>query len=206
MLTHAQDLYDFANEYRGNFAHSFPEILGYSGYGDELGWAAAWLLRATDDQTYRAHVDQHIAEFNLTESSTTFSLDDKKTAFQALMAKITNEESFRQLLQNYCNYVVQYGPRTPKGLYFIDARGSLRYASNTAFICLQVSLYREAHDCIRNVCLGRRFGYRSTISHGFLDECYTAYSLAYRKKSSSTKPSSIESSHQSSSTILLSIL
>ena len=67
----------------------------------------------------------------------------KKTGFQALMAKITNETSFRRLLQNYCKYVVERGPRTAKGLYFIDAWGSLRYASNTAFICLQVIVHRE---------------------------------------------------------------
>ena len=139
LLTRAQQLYNFANQYRGNFASWMPGATVYSGYGDELGWAAAWLLRATKNQTYRARVDQHIAEFNLTQRQPTFGADDKRTGLQALMAKITNETSFRNLVQNYCGYVVNAGPKTPKGLYFINAWGSLRYASNTAFICLQVN-------------------------------------------------------------------
>lgn len=139
LLTRAKQLYDFANQYRGNFADQIPGSTIYSGYGDELGWAAAWLFRATKDQTYRAEVDKHIAEFNLTKKQPGFGWDDKRTGLQALMAKITNETVFRQLLQNYCGYVVNSGPKTPKGLFTMTPWGSLRYASNAAFICLQVS-------------------------------------------------------------------
>lgn len=57
----------------------------YSGYGDELGWTAAWLLRATN------------------KSSSPFSADDKRTGLQALVTKITDIASSRRLSQKYSN-------------------------------------------------------------------------------------------------------
>jgi endoglucanase len=143
LLTHARQLYDFANQYRGTYSNSIPNISDFyhswSGYGDELGWSAAWLLRATGDQRYQKEVDQHYAEFGLSGLSYQFSWDNKRAGMQVLMAKITQKQSYRQQAENFCNYVVRQAPRTPKGLVVIDPWGSLRHASNVAFLCLQVA-------------------------------------------------------------------
>jgi hypothetical protein len=37
-------------------------------YSDELGWSAAWLLRATNDSAYINHVEKHYKEFSLTKN------------------------------------------------------------------------------------------------------------------------------------------
>ncbi|CAF1040180.1 unnamed protein product [Adineta steineri] len=143
LLSHARQLYDFANQFRGNYTHSIPHITDFynswSGYGDELGWSAAWLLRATGDQRYQADVDQHYAEFGLTKLPLEFSWDNKIAGLQILMAKITNNLSYRVQAENFCNYVVRQAPKTPKGLVFLQPWGSLRHASNVAFLCLQAS-------------------------------------------------------------------
>ena len=41
----------------------------WSGYGDELAWAAAWLLRATGEQRYQSDVERHFNEFDLSQTS-----------------------------------------------------------------------------------------------------------------------------------------
>ncbi len=71
LLTHAKQLYDFANEKRAPYSNSISAVNGYyrsmSGYGDELGWSAAWLLRATNDSKYKSDFDKHWVEFKLSE-------------------------------------------------------------------------------------------------------------------------------------------
>ena len=142
LLTHARQLYDFADQYRGKYPESIPNAVGFydswSGYGDELGWAAAWLLRSTGDLRYQADVDRHYAEFDLKKQPYEFSWDDKTAGLQVLMAKVTNNQTYREQAEKFCNYVVRDAPKTPKGLVFLGNWGALRHASNAVFLCLQV--------------------------------------------------------------------
>jgi hypothetical protein len=64
----------------------------WSGFGDELGWSAAWLYRATNEAKYKTDVDKHWSQFNLGSKSQQFSWDDKKPGLQVLMAKLTKED------------------------------------------------------------------------------------------------------------------
>jgi hypothetical protein len=41
-----------------------------SGFGDELGWSAAWLLRATNDSKYKTDFEKHWTEFKLDSMQT----------------------------------------------------------------------------------------------------------------------------------------
>ncbi|KAA8520941.1 hypothetical protein F0562_011614 [Nyssa sinensis] len=56
LLTHAQQLFEFADKYRGKYDASITVAQKYyrsvSGYADELLWAAAWLYQATNNQYY----------------------------------------------------------------------------------------------------------------------------------------------------------
>ena len=49
LLQHAAELYEFADKHRGVYSDSIPNAAGFyrsfSGYKDELVWAAAWLYR-----------------------------------------------------------------------------------------------------------------------------------------------------------------
>lgn len=152
LLNHSRQLYDFANQYRGNYTASIPNISDFynswSGYGDELAWSAAWLLRATGEQRYQSDVDKHYADFGLNRRPHEFSWDEKTAGLQVLMAKITQKQIYRQQTENFCNYVSRQAPKTPKGLVFIAPWGSLRYASNVAFLCLQV---RKIQLCRMNL-------------------------------------------------------
>ncbi|KAL5222073.1 hypothetical protein ABZP36_026786 [Zizania latifolia] len=56
LLQHSEQLFDFADKYRGRYDHSITVAKNFygsvSGYGDELLWASAWLYQATDDRRY----------------------------------------------------------------------------------------------------------------------------------------------------------
>ena len=54
-LTHAKQLYNFADLYQGVYTDAIPArdfYNSWSGYKDELVWGAAWLFRATNDPIY----------------------------------------------------------------------------------------------------------------------------------------------------------
>ncbi|XP_057291486.1 uncharacterized protein LOC130614103 [Hydractinia symbiolongicarpus] len=56
LLNHAKDLYDFAKTYKGKYSDSISDAKvfynSWSGYYDELAWAASWLYYATNDLIY----------------------------------------------------------------------------------------------------------------------------------------------------------
>jgi len=56
---------------------------------------------------------------------------------QALLAKITGKQTYKDGLTSYCDSLVSR-QQTPKGLTFLDQWGSLRMISNAVYICLQV--------------------------------------------------------------------
>lgn len=86
LLMHAQQLFTFADTYRGSYSVSIPQVQKYynsTGYGDELLWAATWLYRATGDQSYLKYVtEQNGKEFAMWGSPTWFSWDDKHAGTQ----------------------------------------------------------------------------------------------------------------------------
>lgn len=110
-----------------------------------MGFAAAWLLRATGDKKYRTDVEKHWKDFGLGYRPQDFSWDDKGAGFQVLMAELTANETsesakkYRTAAETFCNHIVRVQKKTPKGLVYIGQWGTLRTAGNVAFICLQAA-------------------------------------------------------------------
>lgn len=86
LLMHAEQLFNFADTYRGSYSISIPQVQEYyksSGYGDELLWAAAWLYHATSDPSYLTYVTlQNGNAFANWGNPTWFSWDDKLAGTQ----------------------------------------------------------------------------------------------------------------------------
>jgi len=154
LLTHARQLYTFATVYRGDYSTSFPEVAefynSWSGYGDELTWAAAWLFRATGEAAYKADYERFWGEFGMNGRPSEASWDSKQAQVQALLAKIDGGTQYTNAAKNFCDWVVNQAPKTPKGLVWLSQWGSLRHASNVVFVCLQAAsagispqLYRD---------------------------------------------------------------
>ena len=122
--------------------YSFIKIRSWGGYNDELVWAAAWIYKATDEQEYLEKAKSIYQYFGMGRSEEVFSWDNKKPGIYALMAElVTDNTEYRESLENYCDYAIHHGQRSPKGQLYYMTFGSLRFTSNTAFICMQVSIF-----------------------------------------------------------------
>ena len=148
LLGHAKDLFRFADTYRGKYSDSIPDAANYynsySGYNDELTWAAAWLYKATGDASYLTKAEQIYAQNFAGQTMTwTQSWDDNRYGASILLAGLTGKDQYKQDAERYLDYWsvginggatrVKY---TDGGLAFLNGWGSLRYATTTAMMAL----------------------------------------------------------------------
>ncbi len=156
LLTHAKQLYSFADTYRGKYSDCVTDAQAFynswSGYWDELSWAATWLYMATNDNNY---LTQAISASNNwgKEGQTqnwgykwTHAWDDKHYGAQLLLARLTNDTTYISSVERNLDYwttgVSGTGEKityTPGGLAWLDTWGSLRYANNAAFLAFVYS-------------------------------------------------------------------
>ncbi|GAA0260388.1 glycoside hydrolase family 9 protein [Saccharothrix mutabilis subsp. mutabilis] len=164
LLTHAKQLYTFADTYRGKYSSCITDAASFynswSGYQDELVWGAIWLYRATGDAAYLTKAKAEYPKLSTEPQSTTRSYkwtiawDDKSYGSYALLAKLTGEAEYVADANRWLDYWttgyngnrVRY---SPGGQAVLDTWGSLRYAANTAFVALVYSDWLRATDPAR---------------------------------------------------------
>ncbi|WP_345807457.1 glycoside hydrolase family 9 protein [Bacillus pumilus] len=148
LLTHAKQLYAFADRYRGEYTdcvtNAQPFYNSWSGYIDELIWGGIWLYLATNEETYLNQALKAVEEWPKDWDYTfTMSWDNTFFASQILLARITKENRFIESTERNLDYwttgFVQNGKveritYTPGGLAWLDQWGSLRYTANAAFL------------------------------------------------------------------------
>ncbi|WP_090051842.1 glycoside hydrolase family 9 protein [Lentzea fradiae] len=164
LLTHAKQLYSFADTYRGKYSSCITDASNFynswSGYQDELVWGAIWLHRATGDASYltkaKAEYEKLSTEPQSSERSYkwTIAWDDKSYGAYVLMAKLTGEQTYVNDANRWLDYwTTGYnGNRirySPGGQAVLDSWGSLRYAANTAFAALTYSDWLSTRDSTR---------------------------------------------------------
>src|SRR5688572_30878033 len=171
LLTHARQLYTFADTYRGKYSDCITDAAGYyqswSGYNDELVWGAVWLYRATNEQAFLDKAQTYYANLSNQQQTTTKSYkwtiawDDKSYGCYVLLAKLTGATQYHQDAQGWLNWWTVGGTAlgadgtrvnySPGGQAHLDQWGSLRYAANTAFAALVYS------DAITDTVLKARY-------------------------------------------------
>jgi endoglucanase len=159
LVTHARQLYTFADTFRGVYSQCISDAAGFynsfSGFNDELVWGALWLFRATGDASYLTKAQTGYANLSTQPQSTiksykwTHAWDDKSYGSYVLLAKLTNAQQYHDDAQRWLNWWTVGGTalgadgthvnRSPGGEAVLDQWGSLRYAANTAFIALVYS-------------------------------------------------------------------
>lgn len=160
LLTHAKQLYSFADAYRGKYSDCITSAQGYytsGGYNDELVWGAIWLYKATGDTSYLTKAENYYANLNYQNQTSyhsyawTINWDDVSYGCYILLAQITGQQQYKDDAQHYLDWwtvgfnggKVKY---TPGGLAVLDVWGTLRYASNTAFLALTYANYLGTSD------------------------------------------------------------
>ncbi|HEY8344237.1 MAG TPA: glycoside hydrolase family 48 protein [Bacillota bacterium] len=155
-LSHAKQLYNFADTYRGKYSDSITDAQGYyqswSGYHDELVWGAIWLYLATNDSVYLQKAETYYENLSTEPQTTiksykwTHAWDDKSYGCYVMLAKITGMDKYKADAERWLDFwsTGYNGERityTPGGLAWLDSWGCLRYAANTAFFALIYSDY-----------------------------------------------------------------
>lgn len=159
LITHAKQLYTFANTYKGKYSDCITDAKSFynswSGYHDELVWSALWLHRATGEQSYLNAAIAGYANLGTEPQSSvksykwTHAWDDKSYGSYVLMAKLTGEAQYKADAERWLDYwsTGYNGARvkyTPGGLAQLDTWGATRYSANTSFIALVYSDYLKS--------------------------------------------------------------
>ena len=136
LLDNAKQLYAFADDHRGRYSDSIPEVQDFyrswSGYTDELAWGAAWLYKATGEQPYLSQSQQNYQGLN---PGWTQNWDDKSYGTGILLAQATDGQQYRGDVEGWLdNWLTGNIPITEGGLAWLDQWGSLRYSANTALL------------------------------------------------------------------------
>jgi len=171
LLSHARQLYTFADTFRGKYSDCISDAQGYynswSGYNDELVWGAIWLYRATNETAFLDKAQSYYANLSNQQQSTvksykwTHAWDDKSYGSYVLLAKLTGATQYHNDAQRWLNWWTVGGTAlgadgtrvnySPGGQAVLDQWGSLRYAANTAFVALDYA------DAITDTTLKTRY-------------------------------------------------
>lgn len=159
-LDHARQLFDFADRRRGVYSDAISDARAYynsfSGYQDELCWAAAWLAKATGEAAYLERAEKIFREALAGANwNGTQSWDDKKYGAAILLAQLTGKAEYFDAANRWLNFWTGSGggnhvQKTPGGLAWLDQWGSLRYAANTAFLALIYAQIPGAKNAARD--------------------------------------------------------
>ncbi|KAM0822462.1 hypothetical protein ACQ4PT_071473 [Festuca glaucescens] len=181
LLHHAQQLFEFADKYRGKYDSSIAEVKSYyasvSGYKDELLWAALWLHRATGRADYLDYAVDNAHDFGGTGwAITEFSWDVKYAGVQILAARLLlrgeHTAAQRETLERYqakaehyvCACLGRNAPgdedannnveRSPGGMLYIRQWNNMQYVTNAAFLLSAYSDYLSDAGVDTVTCAG----------------------------------------------------
>ncbi|XP_077869188.1 endoglucanase E-4-like [Saccoglossus kowalevskii] len=142
LLDESKELFHFADNYRGFYKDSFPDIseaiyISGSKYEDEIAWAAIWLYKATGEEVYLNKSENEIPNM-IGGRSWAFGWSQVDAGVHTLLYNLTGNSYYKKRVTRYVDEWLPGNamPYTPKGLAFRNYWGSLRYASSTAFIAL----------------------------------------------------------------------
>ncbi|XP_078441609.1 glycosyl hydrolase 9A4 [Wolffia australiana] len=146
LLNKAKLLFEFANTHRGTYDGECPFYCSYSGYNDELLWAATWLYAATKKAPYR----KFITEESISASVAEFSWDLKYAGVQVLLSGLlfSGEKGFENFKTQADNFVCAVLPESPYKQVYISPGGVIhlrdgantQYVTSTAFL---LSIYSD---------------------------------------------------------------
>ncbi|CAL5419492.1 unnamed protein product [Camellia sinensis] len=140
LLNKAKLLFEFAKAHKGTFDGECPFYCSYSGYNDELLWAATWLYFATRESAYLDYIEDNSISAKVAE----FSWDLKYAGAQVLLSQLywegqTSFETFKKQADSYICSVLPYSPYhqvyiSPGGLVHLRDGANSQYVTSTAFL------------------------------------------------------------------------
>ncbi|KAL0435911.1 UNVERIFIED_CONTAM: Endoglucanase 17 [Sesamum radiatum] len=114
-------VFEFADKYRGAYSvglkpYVCPYYCDFSGYQDDLLWAAAWLHKATKSRTYLSYIQANGQTLGADESDYTFGWDNKHVGARILLSKaflVQNVQPLHDYKSHADSYICSLIPGTP---------------------------------------------------------------------------------------------
>ncbi|KAJ4775876.1 Endoglucanase [Rhynchospora pubera] len=157
LLDSAIRVFQFADKHRGSYSNGLrnfvcPFYCSYSGYQDELLWAAAWLHRATKNPSFLSYITVNGQTLGADESDNTFSWDNKHVGARVLLSKaflVQNVGPLHEYKGHADNFMCSLIPGTPSsqtqytpgGLLFKMSDSNMQYVTSTSFLLLTYAKY-----------------------------------------------------------------
>ncbi|CAK8568480.1 unnamed protein product [Lathyrus sativus] len=157
LLNRAKLLFEFAKSHKGSYDGECPFYCSYSGYNDELMWAATWLYMATKKPIYMKYIQEEAISASVSE----FSWDLKYAGVQVLLTQLHFEgqeglETFKLHGESYICSVHPESPYhqitlSPGGFIHMRDGANTQYATSTSFLFTVYSdllaKYRQKVKC-----------------------------------------------------------
>ncbi|KAG2581172.1 hypothetical protein PVAP13_6KG018100 [Panicum virgatum] len=153
LLGAAERAFELADRHRGSYSDGAlspavcPFYCSYSGYQDELLWAAAWLHRASGNASFLSYVRANGMQLGAGDDDFSFSWDDKRAGTKVLLARgflrrrLPGMQLYKAHSDSYiCSLVpgtgsFQASQFTPGGLIYRGEGGSnMQYVTTATFL------------------------------------------------------------------------
>lgn len=161
LLRNAVTAFQFADNFRGAYSDNSDVRVGacpfycdFDGYQDELLWGAAWLRRATQEDTYLNYVASNAHTLGADDNINEFGWDNKHAGLNVLVSKEVLEgstyslqlykssaDSFMcTLIPETSSFHIEY---TPGGLIYRPGGSNLQHATTISFLLLVYAKYLD---------------------------------------------------------------
>ncbi|KAG0586363.1 hypothetical protein KC19_2G084600 [Ceratodon purpureus] len=172
LLVAARRVFTFADRYRGKYSDPLgyvvcPFYCSYSGYNDELVWAATWLYKATRENSYLQYLQRNAYSLGgASQTMNVFSWDNKFAGAQVLLAQsvmqgVNGLQAYKDRADGFICAVL---PRsisnsnqlqfTRGGMLWYMGQLNLQYVTSSSFLITTYARYLSASRRTVN-CGGR---------------------------------------------------
>ncbi|KAM3276956.1 hypothetical protein ACQJBY_045025 [Aegilops geniculata] len=159
LLDSAKKAFEFADSHRGAYSDDMdlraggcPFYCDFNGYQDELLWGAAWLRRASGDDTFREYIQNNGKTLGAEDSINEFGWDNKHAGLNVLISKefIEGEalsmQSYKESADSFiCTLIpesssphIQY---TPGGMIYKPGGSNMQHVTSISFLLLTYAKY-----------------------------------------------------------------
>ncbi|KAK6119661.1 hypothetical protein DH2020_046599 [Rehmannia glutinosa] len=162
LLNRAKAVFQFAKTYKGTYDGECPFYCSYSGFNDELLWAATWLYTATKRSIYMDYIQDEAISATVSE----FSWDLKYAGAQILLTKyyMEGKKDLQNFKQEADSYICSVLPDSPDHKVYISPGGLVqRDGANAQYVtgtALLFSIYGDilARHKQQVICGNKKFG------------------------------------------------
>ena len=141
LLKNARQLYEFAETYQGKYSDSVaqanPYYTSWSGYGDELASGAAWLYKATGEQSYLNKAENHFKTRIGGLGDWSWAADDHSYGAGVILAQESDDPYFKGQVEGWLDRWINGGGNikySSGGFAHRSAWGSIPIVSSAAYL------------------------------------------------------------------------